>query len=108
MKGYGSKPVSFGEADFGAVLYEMIKPLNVRFAKTLAKRRKYKQYLVTPSARRSNIHVCSVLRQHRGVTILNELDKSTAVVKMSDRQHDQLVRNHPELTIEPNIIFTLS
>lgn len=91
-----------------AVLHEMIKPLNARFAKTLARRRKYKQYLVTPAARRSKVPVCSVLRQHRGVTILNELDESTALVKMSDRQHNLLVRNHPELTIEPNIMFTLS
>ena len=61
---------------------------------------------MTPSVRR-NLRVCVVLRQH-GVTILDELDASTALVKMSDTEHHRLSQQHPELTIEPNVMFTLS
>jgi hypothetical protein len=74
----------------------------------MGKRHKRKEYLVTPSARRRKLRVSLVLRQHPGVTILDELDESTALVTMSDRAHHRLAQEHPELTIEPNIMYTLS
>lgn len=63
-----------------------------------------KQYVVTPAARGARMHVGEVLRQYPKVILL-DIDDRAALVQMSDRDRNRLSRQHPELAIEPNILY---
>jgi hypothetical protein len=52
--------------------------------------------------------VSAVLRTHPEVTIIHELDASTALVEMSDEMSRQLAREFPDLAVEPNLQYRLS
>jgi Ethanolamine utilization protein EutJ (predicted chaperonin) len=85
----------------------MVKLLQNRLPKQMTRRQARKKYVVSPSARQRNLRVSALLRRRRGITVLDELDDSTALVVMSDRALDQLSQEHPELVIEPDLIYTL-
>jgi hypothetical protein len=83
----------------------MVKLLQNRLRKL--RRQTGKKYVVSPAARQRNLRVSALLRRRRGVKVLDELDDSTALVVMSDRAHNRLSQEHPELIIEPDLIYTL-
>lgn len=66
-----------------------------------------KRYVVSPSVSGSNMHVASVLSVYPTVKVLDELDDATALVEMSDKDRNRLSRQHPELLIEPNALYTM-
>lgn len=84
----------------------MVKLLQNKLPKHVSRRQTGKKYVVSPPARQRNLRVSALLRKCPGVTVLDELDDSTALVVMSDRAHDQLSQEHPELVIEPDLIYT--
>jgi hypothetical protein len=73
----------------------------------MRKRYTRKKYVVSPSARQRNLSVSALLRRCPGVKVLDELDDSTTLVAMSDRAHHQLLREHPELVIELDLMYTM-
>jgi hypothetical protein len=66
-----------------------------------------RQYVVEPKAGRSNIYLASILRQYPKVIVLDKLDDSSALVEMSDVEYEQISSEHPELLIEPNLLYKL-
>jgi len=65
-----------------------------------------KRYVVTPTNARSNMHVASLLRVYPNVKVLDELDQATALVEMTEKDCKRVSRQHPELTIETNALYT--
>jgi hypothetical protein len=66
-----------------------------------------RQYVMGPTAGRGNVYITSILRQYPKVIVLDKLDDSTALVEMSDIEHERISREHPELLIEPNLLYKL-
>jgi hypothetical protein len=65
-----------------------------------------KRYVVTTSMAGSDMHVASLLRVYPNVRVLDELDKATALVEMTEKDCKRVSRQHPELTIETNAPYT--
>jgi hypothetical protein len=85
----------------------MLKLFQKRLPRHMSNRQRGKKYVVTPAARQVSLRVSAVLEHCPGITVLDELDDSTALVIMSDRTHHRLSKEHPELVIEPDLIYTL-
>lgn len=64
-----------------------------------------KLYVVSPSGVGRRMRIGEVLRHYPRVVLLDTVDDSTALVKMSERDRIRLSRQHPELAIEPNITY---
>lgn len=62
------------------------------------------QYVVTQS-RNSGVRVDDVLRRYKGVEVLAVHDHSTVLVQMPVNVQETVAREHPELVIEPNIVY---
>jgi len=65
-----------------------------------------RQYVVTLTARGARMHFGQVFRQYPKVILLDTIDDRAALVQMSDRDRNRLSRQHPELAIEPNILYS--
>lgn len=65
------------------------------------------QYVVTPKTKKNNVLVAELLACYPKASIIDELDNSTALVEMSADVCEQISRNHPELLIEPNLLYKL-
>jgi hypothetical protein len=65
-----------------------------------------KQYVVTLTARGARIHFGEVFRQYPKVILLDTIDGRAVLVQMSERDRNRLSRQHPELAIEPNILYS--
>lgn len=85
----------------------MLKLLRTKLSRQMGKRQKRKKYVVSPPTRQRNLRVSALLKSRPGVIVLDELDDSTALVAMSDKAHHRLSKEHPELVIEPDLIYTL-
>lgn len=66
-----------------------------------------KQYVVGPTDGLGDMYITLLLRRYPKVVVLDELNDSTALVEMSEMEHKRLSREHPELLIEPNLLYKL-
>ena len=67
-----------------------------------------RQYLVVQTEQSRMVSVCTLLKGHPGVAILDQLDDSTALVEMSHETCLQLTRQFPDLAVEPNLRYNVS
>jgi hypothetical protein len=70
-------------------------------------RRLSSEYVVSKPEKPRGITVMDILAKYPKVHILDNLDAFTALVHMSDDVHEQLSEEHPELTIDANILYEM-
>ncbi|MBY0491450.1 MAG: hypothetical protein K2R93_16560 [Gemmatimonadaceae bacterium] len=49
--------------------------------------------------------IANIVQDVAGVQVLNEVDSSTALVRMSETAMHRMQKAHPELIVEPNIQY---
>jgi len=64
-----------------------------------------RQYVVTQTAKKDERSVKALLSHYPQVEILDELDRSTMLIQMSPEICRQMAQEHPELIIEPNLLY---
>lgn len=65
------------------------------------------QEFVITSADAAKPDITDILRDYPALDILDSLDAATVLVQMTETERQTLARNHPELAIEPNILYQL-
>lgn len=65
------------------------------------------EFIITPAENAACEAVSDALRQYPALNVIDSLDAATVLVKMSDDERTNLARKHPELVIEPNLLYEL-
>jgi hypothetical protein len=84
----------------------LLRTARKRLHKRLTGPRTTKRYVITPTVGGSKMHISSLLRQYPRVVIVDEFG-DTALVEMSERERLRLIQHHPELVIEPNLVYKM-
>lgn len=72
----------------------------------ISRRQPVQQYIVWRRSKRDAFSVSEQLVRYPGVRILED-DPGEALVEMSETVRKRIAREHPELAIEPNVIYEL-
>ena len=63
------------------------------------------EYVITHPNAHPHRRVAQMLKTVKGVSVLDELDEQTALVRMSEQASQAVQEKFPELFVEPNIPY---